>query len=215
MRYFALLSSACCFLMAESAFAQLPSNPWAAQPTSNTAVTAGASTSSSESVASAAQRLNAPMAPSAGSRAADYSDILPVDPWARARDYSGTTSWRGSAQHGKLDYTGEATTWGTAYGQEMIAPDVNITNMLLMTQHLRKLGYQIPDDLDTIINTAPARLRRDIMNSLIELQRSDNPVAVASMGYAKLFEKHTGFSIENLITNSLRILDELIKLFIL
>lgn len=141
---------------------------------------------------------------------------LPADPWANQSPLADKQQigYLSYAQRNTLineplpEFVGQNTTWGTAMGQEMIAPDVNITNMLLMTQHLRKLGYQIPDGLDAIINTAPARLRRDIMNSLIELQRSDNPVAVASMGYAKLFEKHTGFSIENLITNSLRILDE-------
>lgn len=141
---------------------------------------------------------------------------LPADPWANQSPLADKQQigYLSYAQRNTLineplpNFVGQNTTWGKAMGQEMIAPDVNITNMLLMTQHLRKLGYQIPEGLDQIINTAPARLRRDIMNSLIELQRSDNPVAVASMGYAKLFEKHTGFSIENLITNSLRILDE-------
>lgn len=141
---------------------------------------------------------------------------LPADPWANQSPLADKQQigYLSYAQRNTLineplpNFVGQNTTWGTAMGQEMIAPDVNITNMLLMTQHLRKLGYQIPDGLDAVINTAPARLRRDIMNSLIELQRSSNPVAVASMGYAKLFEKHTGFSIENLITNSLRIIDE-------
>ncbi len=105
------------------------------------------------------------------------------------------------------DYIGTNTTYTTARGQEMIAPDVNITNMLLMTQHLRNLGYKIPDGLDELINTAPARLKREILKSMIMLENSSNPVAVASVSFAEIFEKNTGFDIENLITNSLRIID--------
>ena len=92
-------------------------------------------------------------------------------------------------------------------GQKMIAPDVNITNMLLMTQHLRNMGYQIPDGIDNLINTAPEKLRRQIMASMIYLKQSNHPVATASNAYAEIFEKYTGLSIENLIENSLRIID--------
>jgi hypothetical protein len=105
------------------------------------------------------------------------------------------------------DYVGSNTTWDIARGQEAIAPDVNITNMLLMTQHLRDLGYQIPDGLDHLITTAPEKLRRQILSSMQYLKRSNDPVSKASNAYAKIFEKQTGLSIQNLIENSLRILD--------
>ncbi len=105
------------------------------------------------------------------------------------------------------DFVGSNSTWNTAMGQKMIAPDVNITNMLLMTQHLRNMGYQIPDGIDNLINTAPEKLRRQIMASMIYLKQSNHPVATASNAYAEIFEKYTGLSIENLIENSLRIID--------
>lgn len=105
------------------------------------------------------------------------------------------------------DFVGENTTWNTAMGQDEIAPDVNITNMLLMTQHLRDMGYQIPEGLDTLIDTAPQKLRREIMRSMVELKNSDHPVANISTGLADIFEKNTGLSLENLIMNSLRIID--------
>ncbi len=142
---------------------------------------------------------------------------LPADPWANqspVADKNNQVAYKAYVERNNLlpeklpDFVGQNTTWDKSMGQEMIAPDANITNILLMTQHLRKLGYQIPDGLDQLVNTAPARLRRQIMASLAELRSSGNPVAKASMGYAYLFEKHTGFSIENLITNSLRIIDE-------
>lgn len=107
----------------------------------------------------------------------------------------------------KPAFIGENTTWKTAMGQREIAPDVNITNMLLMSQHLRNMGYQIPDGLDTLISTAPARLRQEIWASMKQLQNSTNPVALVSVGFAEIFESRTGFSIENLIGNSLRLID--------
>lgn len=106
------------------------------------------------------------------------------------------------------DYIGDKTVWTTARGQMEIAPEANITNLLLMTQHLRNMGYQIPQGLDELINTAPARLRHEIWASMQQLQSSSNPVAAASVGFAEIFESRTGFSIQNLIGNSLRIMDE-------
>ena len=105
------------------------------------------------------------------------------------------------------DYVGENTTWNTAMGQKEIAPDANITNMLLMTQHLRNMGYQIPEGLDNLINTAPAKLRNEIYAAMVQLKNSDHPIARIEGGLAGIFEKNTGLSLENLIMNSLRIID--------
>ena len=105
-------------------------------------------------------------------------------------------------------YIGDKTTWAQPKGQKETAPDVNITNILLMSQHLRNMGYQIPEGLDNIINTAPAWLKNEIWASMKHLQSSSNPVAMASVGFAEIFESRTGFSIENLIGNSLRLIDQ-------
>lgn len=107
----------------------------------------------------------------------------------------------------KPAFIGPNTTWNQQKGQRETAPDVNITNILLMSQHLRNMGYQIPEGLDTLITTAPARLRQEIWASMKQLQTSSNPVAIASVGFAEIFESRTGFSIENLIGNSLRLID--------
>lgn len=105
-------------------------------------------------------------------------------------------------------YVGENSTWTKAQGQREIAPDVNITNMLLMTQHLRNLGYKIPDGLDVLITTAPVKLRQQIWASMRHLRNSSHPVATVSVSFAEIFEKQTGFSIHNLIDNSLRLIDQ-------
>lgn len=206
MKIYALLSGVGCLLMAGSAAAQLPSNPWAPQPVSNEAVAAGASSSTSESVASAAQRQNRANAQQPSTMAADYSNILPVDPWARARDYSGTTSWRGSAQHGKLDYTGEATTWGTAYGQEMIAPEVNRHNMVVMTRHFRDLGYKIPADYDQKIMDMPQAYGRILRNAYDDIGHGSSPMDTMFAGMLDAFEAGTGLDVENLLFNSIDLL---------
>lgn len=107
----------------------------------------------------------------------------------------------------ELGYVGDKTIWTTDRGQDKIAPDANITNVLLMTQHLRNMGYQIPDGLDKVITTSPAWVRQQIVESMRMLQSSGNPVATASNGFAKIFESHTGLSLDNLIMNSIRIID--------
>lgn len=107
----------------------------------------------------------------------------------------------------ELGYVGDKTIWTTDRGQNKIAPDANITNVLLMTQHLRNMGYQIPDGLDKVITTSPAWVRQQIVNSMKMLQSSGNPVATASNGFAKIFESQTGLSLDNLIMNSIRIID--------
>lgn len=106
------------------------------------------------------------------------------------------------------NYIGDKTTWDKSRGQPEIAPEANITNLLLMTQHLRNMGYQIPDGLDNVISTAPAKLRAEIWASMQQLQSSTNPVATASVTFAQIFENRTGLSIQNLIGNSLRLMDE-------
>ncbi len=105
------------------------------------------------------------------------------------------------------DYVGEKTTWNTAMGQREIAPDVNITNMLLMTQHLRNVGYQIPTGLDDLINTAPQKLKKEIYESLTLVHSSSHPASKATDAFMRIFEQKTGMSIDNLITNSIRIID--------
>ena len=146
---------------------------------------------------------------------------LPTDPWAqktaqqqkkldqvKAKSRK-TVNFKGQNPNNVPlpKYVGETTTWNTAMGQREIAPDVNITNMLLMTQHLRNVGYQIPTGLDQVISNAPANLRRKIMGALNYLKSSNHPVAVGAEGMSDIFEKYTGFSIPNLIENSIRIID--------
>ena len=136
---------------------------------------------------------------------------LAADPWAT----SSAAQEKIQKQTGNLNtlnqqlpqFVGENTTWNTAMGQKEIAPDANITNMLLMTQHLRNMGYQIPDGLDDLISTAPKKLRNEIAQAMMELKSSRHPIARVGNELTAIFEKNTGLSLENLIMNSLRIID--------
>ena len=137
---------------------------------------------------------------------------LAADPWATtspAEDKLVNQSVSRNTLNQKLpDFVGENTTWNTAMGQREIAPDVNITNMLMMTQHLRNMGYQIPDGLDNLINTAPQKLRNEIAAAMAQLKSSSHPIAKIQTSLSEIFENNTGLSLENLIMNSLRIVDE-------
>ena len=137
---------------------------------------------------------------------------LTADPWATrspAEDKTVNQSANLNTLNQQLpDFVGENTTWNTAMGQREIAPDVNITNMLLMTQHLRNMGYQIPDGLDNLINTAPKKLKNEIATAMAQLRSSSHPVAKIETSLSEIFERNTGLSLENLIMNSLRIVDE-------
>lgn len=135
-----------------------------------------------------------------------------ADKAATARQYPNGNNTEFGAQNPwgvqNPEYIGDKTTWDKSRGQAEIAPEANITNLLLMTQHLRNMGYQIPDGIDNVISTAPAKLRAEIWASMQQLQSSSNPVATASVTFAQIFENRTGLSIQNLIGNSLRIMDE-------
>ena len=181
-----------------SAYAQLPSNPWVAQPPSpndgdfgNQVQEAGPAT--------------APNAPEYFARPTG-GDILPVDPWSRARDRTSTRTWRGSGQHGKLNYVGEATTYGTASGQEMIAPEVNRHNLLTMTDHLRNMGYKIPDSYDENIKNAPRNYKGLLRESYDTIFTQTDPLSGISTSLMNGFEAGTGLDIENLLFNTMDVL---------
>ena len=102
--HMALLSALLC---ASVAAAQLPSNPWDpqsvaasnAQNQKNAQIAAEAETAGTETQAYAQS--------STRSGTPSYDDILPVDPWARARVNNGTPTWRGSGRNDRgLNYIG-------------------------------------------------------------------------------------------------------------
>ena len=107
-------------------------------------------------------------------------------------------------------WTGTNTTWNVAMGQEMIAPEINKQNILSMSQHLRRLGYIVPDSLDTAIANAPEKTRLALVEDINKIQNSggrDSPMMQAIGKITKDLEANYGFSFENILDNSMRILD--------
>lgn len=134
-------------------------------------------------------------------------EILPVDPWARTRDNSGVQTWRGSAQHGKLNYIGEATSWDGTHGTEQeLMPEVNRHNMLVFTDHLRKMGYKIPDSYDQNIRNMPQNYRRRLEGSIAELHTAKDPLSDSFKLIMNSFEDGTGLDLNNILFNTMDIL---------
>ena len=104
------------------------------------------------------------------------------------------------------EFTGEMTTWGTDYGQRATAPEVNIHNILSITQHLRNMGYDIPDSFGDRVKAAPNAVRERIYKAMRDLERQDDPFSKGFKLVLDQFEVETGLSYDNLIGNSLDLL---------
>ena len=109
-------------------------------------------------------------------------------------------------------FVGENTTWTKAQGQKAIAPEVNIANMLIMTDHLRKLGYKIPPEFDDFIRKSPENLRKKIMGALQDIRdSSNNKNNIVEYSFARVLavvEKQTGFDLTNIFDTTFNLLDE-------
>ncbi len=104
------------------------------------------------------------------------------------------------------EFTGEMTTWGTDYGQRATAPEVNMHNILSITQHLRNMGYKIPSTFEDRVKAAPGAVRDRIYKAMRDLERQDDPFSKGAKLVLDQFEVETGLSYDNLIGNSLDLL---------
>ena len=104
------------------------------------------------------------------------------------------------------EFTGEMTTWGDSPNAKYNAPEVNIHNMISITQHLRNMGYKIPTSFEDKIKSAPESQRKRIMKAMKDLQRQTDPFSNGARFVLKQFEKETGLSYENLVGNSLNLM---------
>ena len=183
-----------CLAISSTSWAQLSTNPWV-HPNDGYF----------ENVANQDTPSNI-VAPTYSSNSGN-GEILPVDPWAKTRDYSGIKTWRGSGQHGKLNYVGEATSWdGTPAGGQELMPEVNRHNMLVFTEHLRKMGYKIPDSYDQNIKNMPQNYRKRLENSFADLKAANDPLSESFKLIMNSFEDGTGLDINNMVFNTMNIL---------
>ena len=162
----------------------LSSNPWADTSISST----GTQVTGTVTTTTSAAMQRAAAAPASGAKADPTNPRdLPLPTW-----------------------TGTNTTWNVAMGQEMIAPEINKQNMLSMAQHLRRLGYIVPDTLDSAIASAPEKTRLALVEDMNKIQNSggrDSPMLQAIGKITRDLEANYGFSFENILDNSMRILD--------
>ena len=183
-----------CLSMTTSSFAQLSANPWV-HP--NEGYFEEVSTQTTPDITTAPVYENT----SSG------GEILPVDPWARTRDKSGVQTWRGSGQHGKLNYIGEATSWdGTNGTEQELMPEVNRHNMLVFTEHLRKMGYKIPDSYDQNIKNMPHNYKKRLEKSMAELNSASDPLSDSFKMLMNSFEDGTGLDLNNILFNTMDLL---------
>lgn len=195
-KLFSISAMAAVVMFSSSVWAQLPSNPFNTSENDGVFENVKGTSDTKEST------TEAPM----------YSDgmtggeVLPVDPWANARDRSGVETWRGSGQHGRLNYVGEATTFTDAQGQEMIAPEVNRHNMVVGLDHLRKLGYSIPEEYNEKVKNLPASYKALLEKNIAEVNQSNDPFSNSIKKMMQIFENGTGLDLNNILFNSLKIL---------
>ena len=188
-------------LCSSISYAQLPANPWVPQAPSPNDGYFGDNTGNSTQGGDVTNAHGYSNVPTGG-------NMLPVDPCARARDTSGVRTWRGSGQHGKLNYIGEATTYTTAMGQEMIAPEVNRHNMIVMLDHLRNMGYKIPESYNEKIKMMPIEYKDTLKRSMAQVtsDSSDNPLSMIFSNMYNIVEDYSGLDLNNILMNTMDIL---------
>ena len=92
----------------------------------------------------------------------------------------------------------------------MIAPEVNTSNILLMTNHLRKVGYQIPAEYDDYIKEAPTWYKEKYLSALQELNSATmdkDPITGIAQNFRKFIEEKTGLSLENFVNTSFNVIE--------
>ncbi|MBO4519739.1 MAG: hypothetical protein J5787_00875 [Alphaproteobacteria bacterium] len=104
------------------------------------------------------------------------------------------------------EFTGEMTTWGDSPNAKYNAPEVNMHNILSITQHLRNMGYKIPTSFEEKVKKAPNAARTRIFNAMNEMARNDDPFSKGARMALQAFEHETGLSYENLVGNSLNLM---------
>ena len=219
-----ILSGFISLLAAGTALAQLPANPWDTSEF-DAAVAATATTSSTEENAAAdvghitrepENRVNIPSIKynptnadaadpvyrPAVSSAATMAAPTDSSEQKAARAPAAGTNWQGSGRNGELDYTGAVTTYGRAYGQEMLAPEVNTHNMNVMVQHLRDLGYKIPASYDNKFRNFTKDYAKNLREAYDGLGRQNNPFDTMFSGFLDVVEDQSGLDMENVLFNS-------------
>lgn len=104
------------------------------------------------------------------------------------------------------EFTGEMTTWNDGQGQKVNAPEVNMHNILSITEHLRRMGYKIPTSFEEKVKAAPEAVRVRIKQAMSDMASASDPFSKSAQFARKTLEQETGMTFENVIGNSLDLL---------
>ena len=93
-------------------------------------------------------------------------------------------------------------------GQEMIAPEVNRHNMIVMLNHLRKMGYKIPASYDSKVKNMASDYKATLHQSLDDVTNSTakDPLSLMFMNVYNIMENYTELDFNNVLFNSMDIL---------
>lgn len=166
----------------------LPTDPWAAQQTAATSTISQVQTGASQATVVQVQQVG-PV-------------VYGSQPYQPTYEGGSSNIWNTKMP----EFTGEMTTWGDSPNEKYNAPEVNMHNILAITQHLRNMGYQIPTSFEGKVKNAPAAVRNRIFSAMHEIAHNDDPFSRGTMLALKTFEKETGLSYENLVGNTLKLL---------
>ena len=84
-----------------------------------------------------------------------------------------------------------------------LAPEVNNHNMNVMLQHLRDLGYKIPDSYDNKFQNFLQDYSRDLRQAYDGLGHQNNPFDTMFSGFIDVVEDQSGLDMDNLLFNSI------------
>lgn len=226
-----LWSGLICMTLCSSVWAQLPANPWNAPQTSEGGVAKISNDNSRQYIPSikyapinadssapvykavidssvATKSAPEPVMTRQATNTTSGSPTTGTVAKAAAAPVADGDSWRGSGKYGNLNYTGSVTTYGTAYGQEMLAPEVNSHNMKVMLQHLRNLGYKIPESYDTKFQDFLSDYASDLKDAYNGLGHQNNPFDTMFSGFLDVVEDQTELDMENILFNSIDLISK-------
>ena len=78
--------------------------------------------------------------------------------------------------------------------------------MVVMLDHLRKMGYQIPESYNTKVQNMPAKYREQLQESVSNVQNANDPFSNVFVGLLNTIENSTGLSFDNILFNTVNIL---------
>jgi hypothetical protein len=78
--------------------------------------------------------------------------------------------------------------------------------MIVMLEHLRKMGYKIPESYDQNIKDMPKTYSAYLKQSISDVNSNTDPFSTSFVGLLTSVENMTGLDFENILFNSMNLL---------